>query len=624
VVKPQLQSVPGVAEVNSWGGFERQYHILVDPNRLVEFDFGLTDVVDALHGNVSNVAGGQMVRAGEQTLVRGIGTVSSIKDIEELVVATRHNTPIHVHDIANVVIGHEIRRGAATYNGEGEVVLGLGFMLIGENSRDVTERLAERLEEVRKTLPDHIEIATVYDRSKLVDQVLRTVRHNLFFGAVLVVAVLFAFLGNIRAGLIVASVIPLSLLFAFDIMTRLGIAGSLMSLGAIDFGLVVDNTVIQVENTVRRLSESHPGATRLSVIRKAIMEVRKPTLFGELIIITVYLPILTLQGIEGKLFKPMAITVVLVLVGSLIFSFTVIPGMIVAFLRKPVREHQPRLVTWLTRIYRPVVDWSLRHARAVVTAALIAVIGGVGLFTQLGSEFVPRLSEGTIAINLVRLAGISLEQSLDLGTRVEQTLMSAFPDEVDHIWSRTGTAELATDPMGLELTDVFITLHPRSEWTRAGSQSELVAMMDAELDDLPGQNRVFTQPIEMRINEMIAGIRSDVGIKVFGDDLIELERLAEEIATLTETIEGSADVSVEQLTGQPQLELALDRDRLARYGLSSREVLDQIQSFGGIPVGEVYEGQRRFDLVVRTDTRVSAASIWWFARIPNTARYRKI
>ena len=601
IVKPRLQSVPGVAEVNSWGGFEKQYHVLVDPNRLVEYELDLSDVVAMLRENIGNVAGGEMVRAGEQTLVRGVGQVSRREEIAELVVAMRQGTPIHVHDIGEVVVGHEIRRGAATYNGEGEVVLGLGFMLTGENSREVTQRLADRLEEIKESLPDGLEVRTLYDRTQLVNEVLSTVWHNLLLGAVLVVAVLFAFLGNVRAGLITASVIPLSLLFAFDMMTRLGIAGSLMSLGAIDFGLAVDNAVIQVENAVRRLSQSEAKASRLDVIRRAILEVRKPTLFGELIIIIVYLPVLTLEGIEGKLFRPMALTVVLVLLGSLFLSFTVIPGFIAAFLKGPIREREPFLVSRLARLYRPTLEWALKYRRWVVASALLATLAGVALFTRLGAEFVPRLSEGTVAINVVRLAGVSLEQSVDMGARIERILLGAFPDEVDHIWSRTGTAELATDPMGLEVTDVFVTLKPRREWVRAGDQAELVTLMNTELADLPGHNRIFTQPIEMRVNEMIAGIRSDVGIKIFGDDLATLERLASDVSNLTKATEGASDVTTEQLTGQPQLELALDRDRLARYGLSAREVLDQIESFGGITVGEVFEGQRRFDLVVRLD-----------------------
>jgi len=601
-----LQAVPGVAEVNSWGGYLRQYHVLVDPNRLVQYGISLSDLIDVLSENIGNVAGGQMVRAGEQTLVRGIGVVSKLEEISELVVATRETTPIHVHDIGEVAIGHEIRRGATTYDGKGEAILGLGFMLIGENSHEVTERLESQLEEIRRTLPEGIEAKTVYARTNLVDEVLETVTENLFFGALLVIAILFMFLGSMRAGIIVASAIPLSMLFAFDMMTRLGIAGSLMSLGAIDFGLVVDQTVIQVENTVRRMGMAPAGESRLVTIQNAIMEVRKPTLFGELIVIIVYLPILTLQGIEGKLFRPMALTVVMAVSGSLILSFTILPGMIAAMLKRRERSHTPRFVTWMENKYRPVLAAALRFKKSVIVGALVLVIAGLALFTSLGAEFVPRLSEGTIAINLVRLAGVSLEQSVEYGTRVEQILLDAFPDEIEHIWTRTGTAELATDPMGLEVSDVFISLYPRSQWTRASSQAELVAAMDAEMEDLPGMNRVFTQPIEMRINEMIAGIRGDIGVKIFGDDLDILEQKAEEIAALAESIEGAADVTVEQLTGQPQLDLKVNRDLLSRYGLSSREALEYIESFGGIPVGEVFEGQRRFDLMVRMDEKYRA------------------
>ncbi len=599
IVKPQLQAVPGVAEINSWGGFEKQYQVLFDPNRLVQYGLTLTDVVERVRANIGNVPGGEMIRGGEQTLVRGVGVVSDRRQIEELVIAERDGTPLHIHDIADVVFGHEIRRGATTYDGRGEAILGLGFMLTGENSRDVTERLARQLEEAKKSLPPGIEAQVVYQRTDLVGQILTTVQHNLSFGAILVIAVLFVFLGHLRAGLIVASAIPLSMLFAFDMMTRLGIAGSLMSLGAIDFGLAVDNAVIQVENAARRLAVMEGGRSRLQVVRDAILEVRKPTLFGELIVMLVYLPILTLEGIEGKMFRPMALTVVLVLIGSLIMSFSVIPAMIAIFMKPGAKKREPRLVLWLQRVYRPALDWALRHGRAVLATAVVMVVVGIGLFTRLGSEFIPRLSEGTIAINLVRLAGVSLEQSIDYSTRIERALLAKFPDEIAHIWSRTGTAELATDPMGLELTDVFMTLTPSNQWTRAGNQAELVALMDQELADLPGMNRVFTQPIEMRVNELIAGIRADVGIKIFGDDLSILEQKADEIAALAETIKGSADVTVEQLTGQPQFDVAVDRHRISRYGLSARDVLNYTESFGGIEVGEVYEGQRRFDLAVK-------------------------
>ena len=604
VIKPQLQAVPGVAEVNSWGGFEKQYLIRFDPDRLARYQLTLTEVVEAIKNDIGNVPGGQIDRGGEMTVVRGIGVVRNIRQVEEIVLAAPEGVPIKVSDIAEVVVGHEIRRGASTYNGNGEAVLGLGFMIVGENPAEVTRQLAKQLERAAANLPDGVKAFPVYERTDLVAQVLHTVRDNLLYGALLVVAVLFVLLGNFRAGLIVASAIPLSMMFAFDMMSRAGIAGSLMSLGAIDFGLAVDNAVIQVENAVRRLTSAGEEQSRLEVIRDAILEVRKPTLFGELIIITVYLPILTLQGIEGKLFRPMAMTVVFVLTGSLILSFTVIPAMIATFLKKQKKVKESIILIGLRRLYRPVLDFSLRRAKLIVVCSLVLLIGGGILFTRLGAEFVPRLSEGTIVINLVRLAGISLEESVTYNTRIENLIRESFPDEVSHIWTRTGTAELSTDPMGLELSDMFITLKPRDNWTRASNQAELVEAINAELADLPGQNAIFTQPIEMRINEMIAGIRSDIGIKLFGDDLDVLETNGEAIAALVETISGSADVTVEQLTGQPQLQLTVDRELLSRFGLTALDVLTAIESLGGIAIDNVFEGQRMFELSLRVDPSV--------------------
>ncbi len=602
IIKPQLQSVPGVAEVNGWGGFEKQYQILIDPNRIIQYDLHLEEVVEAIGRGIRNVAGGEMVRGGEQTVVQGIGQVSTREEIESLVVKSRNGVPVHLHDVADVVVGHEIRRGSATYQGNGEVVLGLGFMLTGENSREVTQALIDRIESIKPTLPPGVEIKTVYSRTDLVDNVLHTVKDNLLYGAALVIAVLFAFLGNIRAGLIVASAIPLSMLFAFDLMTRFGIVGSLMSLGAIDFGLAVDNAVIQVENAVSRLSRSVESQSRLDVIRDAILEVRKPTLFGELIIMLVYLPILTLEGVEGKMFRPMAMTVILVLLGSLILSFTVLPALLGAFLKRPKAHSEPKLVIWLQQRYRRALHWTISHRTPVLAIAVVLLVVGLWQFNRLGSEFVPRLNEGTIAVNFVKLTGISLEQSTSYGTKVEQVIKQKFPDEVDHLWTRTGTAELSTDPMGMEVSDLFITLTPREQWTKASSQDELVAAIDAEVNDLPGMNRVFTQPIEMRANEMIAGIRADLGIKIFGDDLNLLEEKAEEISALVETIDGAADVTIEQLTGQPVFQLAVDRQRISRYDLPASEVLTYVEAIGGIEAGEVYEGQRRFNLVVRLDS----------------------
>jgi heavy metal efflux system protein len=600
-VKPQLQSVSGVAEVNSWGGFVKQYTILFDPDRVAQYDLSIVDVAEAIKDGLGNVPGGQIVRGGEMTIIRGIGVVENVRQVESIVVATRKAVPVLVSDIGEVVISHETRLGAATYNGNGEAVLGLGFMITDENPARVTRSLAERLAEAEKTLPAGVHVKTVYKRTDLVDKVLSTVEHNLFYGAALVIGILFMFLGNLRAGLIVASAIPLSMLFAFDLMSRFGIIGSLMSLGAIDFGLAVDNAVIQVENSVRRLSHGGAG-DRLRIIRDAILEVRKPTLFGELIIIIVYLPILSLQGIEGQLFRPMALTVVFVLTGSLLLSFTVIPALIGTFMRKGMRETEPALVVWLRRAYTPILDFALRSRRKIIGGGVAVTAAGVAIFMILGSEFVPRMNEGTIVVNFVRLAGISLPQSVEYNTRIEKLLLSTFPDEIDHVWTRVGTAELSTDPMGLELSDMFISLTPQEEWKRAGSQADLVAAIDSVLQDLPGQNRIFTQPIEMRVNEMIAGIRSDIGIKLFGDDLTILEAKAEEIAALVEEIDGAQDVTVEQITGQPQLRLSVDRQRLARFGFTAEDVLTGIRAIGGIDIGHVNDGQRRFDLTLRADT----------------------
>ncbi len=601
VIAPQLRSVPGVAEVNAWGGEEKQWHVVVDPRRLQQFDLSMGDVYRALEANNANVGGGVVERGGSATLVLGVGVLDGGRAIEDVVLAARGGVPVRVRDVARVQVGHEIRRGATTADGEGEAVLGLGFMLVGENSHAVTAALARRLEEVKARLPGDVRVEPVYERTELVDLVLRTVRTNLLEGALLVVAVLFLFLGNVRAGLIVASAIPLSMLFAFDAMTRFGIAGTLMSLGAIDFGLVVDSSVILVENAERRLAEDGDRPVA-EVVRDAAVEVRKPTLFGELIIMIVYLPILALEGVEGKMFRPMALTVIFALVGSALVSVTVMPVLASMVLRRPRdgRGHRaPRVVRWLEGRYRPVLEWALGHARWVLGAAAAVVLVAALLATRLGSTFIPRLNEGTVVINTVRLAEVSLSESLRYGDRIEQVLLAKFPDEVKRVWSRTGTAEVATDPMGLELTDVFVTLHPRGRWRRGDTQDELAAEMKAELEDMPGMRMSFLQPIEMRVNEMIAGVRGDVGIKIFGDDLDVLKATAREIEGVVRGIEGAADVTVEQVTGQPVLQIAVDRAAIGRYGIPARDVLDVVEAVGTRIAGQVREGERRFDLAVR-------------------------
>lgn len=611
VIRPQMLQVPGVAEINTWGGYEKQYHVVVDPQRLIKHELTLDEVARVLRLGNRNAGGGVLDLAGESQLIQGQALVTGQADLEAMVLANVEGTPIHLSDVAQVREGHEIRRGAVTAEGQGEAVLGLGFMLMGENSRELTQRLEARLEEVRRTLPEAARVTPVYSRSDLVSEVLQTVRNNLLEGALLVVAVLFAFLGNLRAGLIVALAIPLSMLFAFNAMLQFGIAGTLMSLGAIDFGLVVDSSVIMVENATRRLGEDTTGRSVREIVRDAAVEVRKPTLFGELIIAIVYLPILALEGVEGKLFRPMALTVIFALAGSMILSMTLMPVLASYTLKKGGGRRENRMVRWLERRYRPVLGWALSRRKLVLAIAGLAVLNAGFLATRLGAEFVPRLREQAIAINTVRTAGVSLEESVRYGTRIEQLLRERFPDEIEHIWTRTGTAEVATDPMGLEVSDVFITLEPRNAWKRGETQDELVQAMSTTLEGMPGMRSIFTQPIEMRVNEMIAGIRSDVGIKLFGDDFETLRSKADEIARAVEQIPGAADVTVEQLTGQAMLAIEVDRQAAGRYGIAVSEVLDVIESLGTRKVGEVIEGQRRFDLVLRLgdDARSSAERI---------------
>ena len=617
VVKPQLRSVPGVAEVNSWGGYEKQYQVRIDPQRLIKHGLTFDEVVEALDENNRNVGGGNITDTGRMLLVHGHGRTVNVEQIGNIVVASRDGVPIRARDVADIEIGHEIRRGAVTANGQGEAVLGLGFMLMGENPHEVTWALKQKLEEIRSTLPSDVQIRTVYDRTELVDHVIQTVRKNLFEGGLFVVAILFMFLGNLRAGLIVALAIPLSMLFAFSGMLRFGIAASLLSLGAIDFGLVVDSSVVMVENCVRRLSHGIPrGLTKLDVVRDAAIEVRKPTMFGELIIMIVYLPILTLEGVEGKLFRPMALTVIFALAGSMVLSLTLMPVLASYVLPSRLEEKEPFLIRWIKRLYAPVLRFTMHHKLAIIGFAVGILVLAFGFIApNLGTEFVPKLSEGALAINVVRLAGTDLDEAIRYNTQMERAILRAFPDEVVHAWSRIGTAEVATDPMGLELTDVFITLRPREQWKRAATQDELTELIQRELRDLPGQRIAMTQPIEMRINEMISGVRSDVAAILYGDDFDTLVAKAAEIERVLRSIKGNADVTTEQVTGQPVLEIRIKQDEIARYGVPARRILDVIESLGTLEVGEVFEGQLRFPLTVRLpeDDRASPESI---ARIP--------
>jgi cobalt-zinc-cadmium resistance protein CzcA len=614
VVKPELRKVRGVAEVNSWGGYEKQFHVIVEPERLIKYGLTFDDVFESLEANNRNVGGGRVVTGGEALLVHGLGLTTTVGQIGDIVVATHDGTPVRVRDLGRVQIDHEIRRGAVTADGAGESVLGLGFMLMGENSDVVTRELKARLADAQAALPDDVRLQAVYERTDLVDKVIRTVRHNLLAGALLVVAVLFAFLGNLRAGLIVALAIPFSMLFAGTLMLEAGIAASLLSLGAIDFGLIVDSSVIMVENCARRVSR-RGDKPWMDTIRDAAIEVRKPTMFGELIIMIVFLPILTLEGVEGKLFRPMALTMIFALLGSLILSLTLMPVLASLVLPRRIEEREPWPVRQAQRAYAPVLDLALRFRKATLAGATVLVLLAAGVAVRTGGEFLPKLGEGTLVVNVIRLAGVDVDEAAASNTRLERMILAAFPDEVRRAWSRLGTAEIATDPMGIELTDIFLTLEPRREWTRARTQQELAAEIERHLRDVPGINAVLTQPIEMRMNEMIAGIRSDIGIKIYGDDLETLRRLSDDVQEVLLNIPGAGEISAEQITGQPMLQVVVDTDAIARYGIPTRDVLTTVEAVGNRTVGEIREGQRRFPLAVRlpdaqrTDREALAATL---------------
>jgi cobalt-zinc-cadmium resistance protein CzcA len=601
VIKPPMRTVSGTAEINSWGGYVKQYQIRIDPDKLIKYRLTFDQIVDVIQKNNLNVGGGNISQSSGMFLVQGLGRTTNVEEIRQIVITANEGVPIRITDIGEVVIGHEIRRGAVTANGRGEVVLGLGFMLMGENSHNITMAMKGKLKSLEANLPPNVQVKPVYDRTQLVDFVIDTVRKNLFEGGLLVIVVLFAFLGNLRAAMIVAFTIPLSMLFAFTGMYHFGITASLLSLGAIDFGLVVDSSVVMIENCVRHLAhDSNSGKSRLRIIRDAAVEVRKPTMFGELIIMIVYLPILTLEGIEGKMFRPMALTVIFALMGSMVLSLTLMPVLASYLLPRKIEEREPFLMRIAHAIHYPILQFAMHHKFAVMMFAVSILILAFGMIApNLGSEFTPRLSEGAITIGVVRLAGTDLSESIRYNTEMEKVVLSTFPNEVENIWSRVGTAEIATDPMGVELTDTFITLKPRSQWKKAHTQAELTELIDKALRDMPGQRLAYSQPIEMRINEMVSGVRSDLGVKLFGDDFDTLVQKAQEIERILHSIPGSADIAVEQITGQPMLQIKVKQDQIARYGISAQSVLELVESIGSKPIGEIVEGQLRFPLVIR-------------------------
>jgi cobalt-zinc-cadmium resistance protein CzcA len=606
VIRPQLRTVAGVNEVNSIGGYKRTYQVAPDPFRLIGYGLGFRDVADALARNNANAGAGYIEPHGEQYLVRATGLVKSDRDIEGIIVGWHENTPIRMGDVAEVIEGRELRTGAATLDGE-EAVIGTAIMLLGGNSRVVSQRIAERMEAVNKSLPEGVTARTVYDRTYLVNATLNTVARNLLEGAALVVLVLLVLLGNMRAALITALVIPMSMLIAVTGMVNLGVSGNLMSLGALDFGLIVDGAVIVVENSVRcfgderqRLGRPLEFKERLRLAYAASREVLEASIFGQFIIAIVYLPILTLTGIEGKMFRPMAETVLLALAGATLLSMTLIPALVAIWMKADSAEHEVRFFRWAKRGYDRILTAALqRRAVAVGGASLLLAAAGL-LALTLGSAFAPKLGEGAIAIQPARIPSTGLGASVEMQKRLEKSIRDAFPDEVAAVFARTGTAEVATDPMGPNISDTYLMLNPREQWTKAHSQEDLAEAIEGVIESQIGQSFEFSQPIELRFNELLSGVRSEVAVKVFGDDLDVMLAHAQRIAGILRTVRGAADVKVEQVTGLPVLTIDVDRRAISRYGLNVEDVQAVVEAaVGGLTVGEVYEGDRRFELVVR-------------------------
>lgn len=623
-IKPQLRTVPGVIEVNSFGGEEQQYEVLVDPAKLTGYGLTLRQVTDALSANNINAGGGYLEHGGEQELIRGVGLIQNEGDIGNIVVSSHQGTPVYISSLAEVRRGAQIRQGAATRDGKGETVMGVAMLLKGENSRAVAGRIAERLQQVQKAMPPGVKIEPYYDRSTLVNRTIRTATRNLVEGGLVVIAVLFLFLLQIRAGLIVSSAIPLAMLVAIIGMRYFGISANLMSLGAIDFGLIVDAAVIIVENCVRRLGERRrelgralSGEERRATVREASVEVRKAGQVGEILIIAAYLPIVSLVGIEGKMFRPMAFTVIFALSGALVLSLTLIPALSALLLKEPRRvpkeppkkaafEADNPIIHFIARFYAPVLRFAMQHRLVTALGSVLFVIACLALYPYLGAEFLPKLDEGAIAINVNRLPSVSLSEAVRMTTALEK-ILHEFP-ETDTVVSRIGRPEIATDPMGPNMGDTYVFLKPAADGRNATSREELVSQMDDRLkQDLPTQAYSFSQPIEFRMQELIEGIgaRSDVVVKIFGDDLDTLREQAGQTARILGKVPGAADVKVEQTSGQPVLQVTIDRAAIARYGINVADVQRVVQTaIAGTEATRVLEGFRRFELVVRLKPEV--------------------
>ncbi len=612
IIKPQLRNVPGVVEVNAIGGYEKQFHVLPDPTRLMAYKLSFRDVMTALASNNANVGAGYIERNGEQYLVRTPGQVANIDEIQGIVIGTRNGIPVRVADVAEVRIGSELRTGAATLNGK-ETVLGTAMLLIGENSRTVSQRVAQKLQDIAKSLPEGVVARTVYDRTHLVEATIATVEKNLVEGALLVVVILFLILGNFKAAIATACVIPLSMLITITGMVENKVSANLLSLGAIDFGIIIDGAVIIVENCLRLLAvEQHARgrllttSERFDTILRGSREVIGPSLFGTIIIAVVYLPVLTLTGVEGKMFTPMALTVLIALAGAAVLSITFVPAALAILVTGKVSEKENWFMRASHRLYEPLLAASIRHRGIVaLSAAIIVVLTGL-IATRMGGEFIPSLDEGDIAVQALRVPGTSLSQSVEMQAALERRLLQI--PEVKEVFARTGTAEVATDPMPPSISDGYVMLKPREQWPNPKkSKAEVVLDVEKASEEIAGSAYELSQPIQLRFNELISGVRSDVGVKIFGDDLDTLVQIAGQVQGVLQAVPGSADVKTEQVQGLPVLTVKLNRNALSRLGLSVAEVQALVEvAVGGKTAGSVFEGDRRFDLVVRLPEHLRA------------------
>ncbi|MDE3322097.1 efflux RND transporter permease subunit [Acinetobacter nosocomialis] len=606
IIRPQLQRVQGVAEVNSIGGYNKTYVVSPDLTRLQQLQIPLTDLQDALQNNNENRGAGFIEENGQQLTVRVPGMLTSIQDIQNVTVATKNGLPIRVADVASVSIGHDLRTGGATYNGQ-ETVLGIAMMMMGENSKTIAKAIDQKVQEIQRSLPQGVVIETVYDRSSLVDKAIKTVAKNLIEGAILVIVILFIFLGNFRAALITACIIPLAMLFTLTGMAEQKISANLMSLGALDFGIIVDGAVVIVENCIRRLAEAQhlkgrllTRSERFTEVFLAAKQARRPLIFGQIIIMVVYLPIFALAGVEAKMFHPMAMTVVLALLGAIILSVTFVPAAVALFVTGEVKEKESRWMMSLKKGYAGLLDKAYAFRYVVVTAAVSILILTSAIATRVGSEFAPQLSEGDFALQLMRAPSTGIEESLKIQENVEKQLLKAFP-EIKAIFARTGTAEVATDVMPPNISDGIVLLKPHDQWPNPKETiDELRARMLQFVNQIPGNNSEFSQPIELRFNELISGVRSDIGVKIFGDDMQVLNQEAEKIAQQLRSIPGASEVKVEQTDGLPLLNVDVDHALAAQYGLSVKSIQDIVAaSIGGQSVGQILQGDRRFDFVIR-------------------------